>query len=291
MTVERSFVLKGFCPYDILGLYEEYGLDVGKHLRGDFCIEIQDGYRTVYITDFAGTKSAGILPRNSTIVVEDNKIVSTKSNIILTDLYYNPPQGTDKKDSYDDFFKAIDESVFFRGQDNPTIFLSCGHDSGSIVTGAIRNDIEFSTLSYLGNEDIEILYKRLRLNKEYLHWKNADIITKDSISENIPDSESHSIFAKNCKTNTALSGLGADEMYTSTDYQLMQTFIKDAEVQYNKYNIEVRYPLLDPLVYKEYFYLNEKLRPKNPKKKSFKRYMDTIRYPVYGGYKKSLVVN
>ena len=39
MTAERSFVLKGFCPYDILALYDKFGLDVGKHLRGDFCIE------------------------------------------------------------------------------------------------------------------------------------------------------------------------------------------------------------------------------------------------------------
>ena len=288
MTVERSFVLKGFCPYDILGLYEEYGLDVGKHLRGDFYIEIQDGYRTVYITDFAGTKSGGVLPRNSTIVVEDNEIVSTKSNIILSDLYYNPPQGADKKDSYDDLFKAIDESVFFRGQDNPTIFLSCGHDSGSIVTGAIRNDIQFSALSYIGNEDISILSERLKFNKTI---DIPSIVLSKTTRSVIPDNESHSIFAINCRTSTALSGLGVDEMYTSTDYQLMETFIKDAEVQYNKYNIDVRYPLLDPLVYKEYFYLDKKLRPNNPKKVPFKCYMDSIGYPVYGGYKKSLVVN
>ena len=285
MTVERSFVLKGFCPYDILGLYEEYGLDVGKHLRGDFYIEIQDGYRTVYITDFAGTKSGGVLPRNSTIVVEDNEIVSTRSNIILSDLYYNPPQGTDKKDSYDDFFKAIDDAVSLRHQDNPTIFLSSGHDSGTIMASLLDQNLEFNILTYTGQEDLDVLKKRLLLNF------NHKLIFKEDINFYVKADESHKVLAMNTPSKVALSGLGADEMYTSTDYQLMEAFIKDAEVQYNKYNIDVRYPLLDPLVYKEYFYLDKKLRPNNPKKIPFKCYMDSIEYPVYGGYKKSLVIN
>jgi hypothetical protein len=290
MTAERSFVLKGFCPYDILAMYDEYGLDVGKHLRGDFCIEIQDGNKTVYITDFAGTKCAGKLPRNSTIVVEDNQIVSRTNNISTTDLYYNPPAGKEKQHSYKNFFIALDNAIAFRCKNNPTIFLSCGHDSGSIVTGAIRQDLKFNTLSYIENEDPEVLNKRLRLNKEFERWNDVGLISKSSIKGKILENESHVVLASSCKTNIALSGLGADEMYTSTDYQLMEVFIRDAEVQYNKYNIDVRYPLLDPIVFKEYFYLDKKLRPNNPKKKPFIEYMKSIGYPVYQGYKKSFII-
>ena len=283
MTAERSFVLKGFCPYDILALYDEFGLDVGKHLRGDFCIEIKDGNKIIYITDFAGTKCAGKLPRNSTIVVEDNQIISRTDNISITDLYYNPPQGKEKQYSYKNFFIALDNAIAFRCKDNPTIFLSCGHDSGSIVTGAIRQDLDFRTLSYDGDEDINILKKRLFLSSSH------KLIFRD-LDSKLPDSESHSVLASNCESNVALSGLGADEFYTSTDTQLLETFLKDSEEQYQKYKVEVRYPLLDPIVYKEYFYLHKKLRPNNPKKKPFIEYMKSIKYPIYEGYKKSFVV-
>jgi len=290
MTAERSFVLKGFCPYDILALYDEFGLDVGKHLRGDFCIEIKDGNKIIYITDFAGTKCAGKLPRNSTIVVEDNQIISRTDNISITDLYYNPPQGKEKQYSYKNFFIALDNAIAFRCKDNPTIFLSCGHDSGSIVTGAIRQDLDFRTLSYVESEDPEILDKRLKLNREYKCWKESDTIPKTLVKPNLPDNESHSVLASFCKNRVALSGLGADEFYTSTDNQLLEMFLKDSEEQYQKYKVEVRYPLLDPIVYKEYFYLHSKLRPNNPKKKPFIEYMKSIGYPIYRGYKKSFVV-
>ena len=283
MTAERSFVLKGFCPYDILALYDEFGLDVGKHLRGDFCIEIKDGNKIIYITDFAGTKCAGKLPRNSTIVVEDNQIISRTDNISITDLYYNPPQGKEKQYSYKNFFIALDNAIAFRCKDNPTIFLSCGHDSGTIVTGAIRQDLDFRTLSYDGDEDINILKKRLFLSSSH------KLIFRD-LDSKLPDSESHSVLASNCESNVALSGLGADEFYTSTDTQLLEMFLKDSEEQYQKYKVEVRYPLLDPIVYKEYFYLYSKLRPNNPKKKPFIEYMKSIGYPIYRGYKKSFVV-
>lgn len=283
MTAERSFVLKGFCPYDILALYDEFGLDVGKHLRGDFCIEIKDGNKTIYITDFAGTKCAGQLPRNSTIVVEDNRILSRTDNISITDLYYNPPQGKEKQHSYKNFFIALDNAIKFRCKDNPTIFLSCGHDSGSIVTGAIRQGLDFRTLSCEGREDMKIIKKRLLLSV------SSKIIYKNSYPK-VLTNQSHSVLAINCESNVALSGLGADEFYSSTDTQLLEMFLKDSEKQYQKYNVEVRYPLLDPIVYKEYFCLDRSLRPTNPKKKPLIEYMNSIGYPVYAGYKKSFVV-
>ena len=288
MTVERSFVLKGFCPYDILGLYEEYGLDVGKHLRGDFCIEIQDGYRTVYITDFAGTKSAGILPRNSTIIVEDNKIVSTKSNISTTDLHYNPPQGAAKKNNYDDFFIALDDAISFRHEDNITIYLSSGIDSGAIATGCVRQGLNFNTLSIMGedgdSEDGIVLRNRLSLNNNFkVLWK--ELAPKNLIKDE--ETGGHEYLASNTSTRSVLSGLGSDEYYHSGDHELAAVFIKDSSVIYNNYNLDIRYPLLDPIVYKEFFYLTDSLR-RNPKKKPFVEYMKSIGYPVSDLQKKSL---
>jgi len=288
MTAERSFVLKGFCPYDILALYDEFGLDVGKHLRGDFCIEIKDGNKTIYITDFAGTKCAGKLPRNSTIVVEDNRIISFTHNISVTDLYYNPPQGKRKKDNYDDFFNVLDEAIYLRHSEDTTVYLSSGVDSGAIATGCIRNNLKFKSLSIMGEsglaEDGTVLRSRLSLINDF------KILWKECAPENLVLNEKtggHEYLASNTSSKVVLSGLGADEYYHSTDYELASIFLKDSGVIYDNYNLDIRYPLLDPNVFKEFFYLKKSLRIK-PQKRPFVEYMLSIGFPVYLDKKISL---
>lgn len=286
MTVEKSFTLKGFCPYDILGLYEEYGLHVGKHLRGDFSIKIQDGYKTIYITDFAGTQSAGVLPRNSTIVVEKGEIVYRRDNINTTDLYYKPPQGKSKKKHYEDFIKAVDNAVKFRCTAKPfnkmtTISLSSGHDSGTIVASALKQNLKFVVLSIVGQENLPCLYDRHRVIESY-NLSQKIVLKKDYKRNN-----AHAILASECLTKILLSGLGADEFYRSGDFQLLETFLMDNYRYYEEYGIEVRYPLLDPDVYRNFYILNKDLRW--PAKKPFELIMEKIQFPIYNGPKISFV--
>ena len=97
----------------------------------------------------------------------------------------------------------------------------------------------------------------------------------------------HYYLAENTSNKIVLSGLGADEYYISHDYELAEEFFIDASSQYNKFDLDVRYPLLDPNVFREYYLLSTDLR-RYPHKKPLIKYMETIRLPIWNGQKISL---
>jgi hypothetical protein len=73
--------------------------------------------------------------------------------------------------------------------------------------------------------------------------------------------------------------LGADELYKSGDFELLEQFLSDAEEAYDYYNLDVRYPLLDPNVYLEYYLLDQRLL-KNNNKYPLEVYMKSSGFPI-----------
>ena len=270
---------KGFCRSDgdLYDLYQKEGLNMHHYLRGDFLITIEDNDKTVYISDFAGSKCPFTIPRNSTIVVQDNKIVYRKDNIETTDLFYNPPQGMHRRMDYDKLFNAISDAISIRvPKEEFSLALSSGHDSGTIGAYFIIEDRQPNILYAKGNENIDILNERLAL------FDN----TYDFFEEQ--EQDSHELLAKNVKTNVLLSGLCADELHVSGDYELMEQFFYDAHLGYDKYGLDVRFPLCDPNVFREYKLLDGSLiGERGSLKLPLTVYMKSVGFPVNNGPKSS----
>jgi hypothetical protein len=260
----------GFCPFDIEQIYLSEGLNTHNHIKGDYTIQIIDGNKTVYITDFAGTQTFNKLPRNSTIVVQNNEIIYHKENIEISSLYYKPPQGLKPRATYDELFQAIDDAVRLRCVDNPWITMSSGHDSGVIVASALSQNLKFSTLSVKAVEDMRVLDQRLKLTEGVLidecdNTKDAHQVTAESLGAP----------RRLCKT--LLLGLGADEYFDTRDYQLATTFFRESSHYYQSHGIELRYPLLDPHVFFMYHVLEPQL--KDHDKKPLRKYMQSKNFP------------
>jgi asparagine synthetase B (glutamine-hydrolysing) len=263
-------VVEGFCPYDVKEIYLSEGLDTHNHIRGDYFIKICDEDKTVYITDFAGSYSAGRFPRNSTTVVKNNEIVYYRENVIISSLIYSPPMGKPRKASYDRLFEEIDSAVALRCQDSPVATMSSGHDSGVIVASALHQNLSFTTLSISGNEYEDVLTKRRLLT-------NGMLVTEWDVNH-----DSHYVAAMNldkigCKA--ILSGLGADEVFTTDDYQLLSFFFQESQRYYHRLGIQTRYPLLDPEVFWQYHSLSHDLIGRYSEKRPLMEYMKSRGFP------------
>jgi hypothetical protein len=275
--MQLDIKIHGFCPFNVEEIYLSEGLNTHKHLNGDYAVEIIDGDKTVYITDFAGTQAFNKLPRNSTLVVKNNEIIYHKENIEISSLFYKPPQGLKPRGTYDGLFQAIDNAVKLRCQDDPWITMSSGHDSGVIVASALSQGLEFHTLSVKAKEDEDILNQRIRLTNgvlidEYEGDKQAHEIAADGLD----------LGCGRCKT--LLLGLGADEYLDSRDYQLATEFFRGSSHYYHKHGIQLRYPLLDPHVFFMYHILEPRLKY-NENKKPLRKYMQSKNFPYRKGKK------
>jgi asparagine synthetase B (glutamine-hydrolysing) len=275
-------------------LWATYGNRMGKHIRGDFFITVSHHELTTYISDFGGTKCAGYFPRNTTLTIDQNhKVVESFDTIGTTSWgHYSAPQGLDKKDHYNDLFEAIDNAVLIRVPEDsvPVVALSSGHDSGSIACSLNKQKVVYDVISCWGNENKEVLQERLNLvigssrMIDYHSQEDKAHVLKEFDNLLYPDKDtSHYIISKEIQNRVLLSGLGADEMYVSQDYDLMRQFLYTSNKAYEYYNVDIRYPLLDPLVYKEYRLLAPELQRRF--KQAFERYMAHNKYPVNMGPK------
>lgn len=265
----------GYCPFDVESIYREHGLHTNKFIRGDYTIKIIDDDKTIYITDFIGSQSFKWLPRNSTIVVKDNDIIYSKDNTVISPLIYDPPAGVKKKDSFEDLFEAIDESVKFRYEDNCFITMSSGHDSGTIVASAKHQDLNFTTLTVSGIEYKDVIDRRLAA------VKNSILVDKWNEKRRAHEVAARRLAQNGCKT--LLSGLCADELLDTNDFQLATQFCYESQLYYDKYKINVRYPLADPKVFWEWYSLDPRMRIK---KRPLMRYMDHRNFPFADKKKK-----
>jgi hypothetical protein len=258
-------------------VYELEGLQCGNFLDGDYTLEIEDGDKLIYITDWAGTYAPLWLPRNRVVVIQNGKIIKSFPNNVTTNLYYAPPQGLTKRHDYDAFFLAIDKAVKLRthGVESVCITMSCGLDSGAIVSSAIYQNLDFHTISLVGDEHKPTILRRcsfIKKNKLIDEWQ--------------PGKSGHEIVSEHCNSPVLLSGLGADEQFISSDWQLFEEFNADAQPHYRRKGIQVRYPLLDFKVYQEWMRLRDDLKGEiRSQKKALRAYIDHVGFPIYTGPK------
>ena len=267
----------GFCPVDVLEIWKSEKLNSFRYLKGDYFVKISMNNKTVYITDFAGSNSAGKLPRNSTIAIKDNQIIRCSQNWPTKGRFYTTTLGFKRKDNFDDFFEAIDNAVALRCIDNPTITMSCGHDSGVIVASALKQKLQFESLAVRSIEHPEVLETRNKL-------------TNGKILEGFKEGSGHNFIVNHITNNVILTGLGADELYVTGDDELLNIFLSDANKVYGRKNIQQRFPLSDYSVWKEYCSLHKGLIKKQSsrsKKIPFEMYMRYVGFPVHTGNKVS----
>ncbi len=287
----------------IRGAYLKHGLGLGAHIRGDFYIEIVDEDRVVRISDFSGSKCAGYFPRNTTLLtdLEGNPLRSFNTISTTGWGYYAPPQGLPYKDNYLDFFKTIEDAVKIRVLPNeiPVVGLSSGHDSGAIHCALLNNPaIKFDVVCATGQEDKVVLRARLQKmgfrkatkieqhtleDKAKVDKMMSEDLGQPTLGQRQKTPHSHYLLAKSIPNRVLLSGLGADEALYSEDFDLMEDFLSSSAIVYNRFDVDVRYPLLDPLVYKEYKLLEPRLRRRW--KQPLEKYLESKDYPVNRGPK------
>jgi len=272
---------------DIPALYEEHGYDVGQYIRGDFLVCIYDIARniTITISDFGGTHCASVAPPNSTIVTQNSNLIHYQPTIDHRLYIRAKREATNLKDNYHDLFNAIDDAVRIRiPQDQtPLITLSSGHDSG-VIACSLRDTV-YDTFSIPLHENMDVLNKRLELVSG-----TSRIITdyepspaefdKYNFRGAFINSAAHYLAASENPNRVILTGLGADEMASGghrIQYEVLRTFLYDTTDIYDEFNIDLRYPLLDPNVYQEINLLSKPLCRRY--KQHFERYMVKHRYP------------
>lgn len=271
-TLTCDVKIYGFCPVNVKEIYLSEGLETHRFLKGDYTIKIDHGYRTVYITDFAGTQTPDIIPRNSTVVIDNNEIVYCKENNIISPMFYTRQDGgLCKKYSYDDLFEAIDTAVKIRYQDDSWITMSSGHDSGTIVASASSQNLPLNILSVSAHEDMELLNERLRIT-------NGILVEKWNKNRKAHEVSAYNLNKHGCKN--VLLGIGADEYFTNLDFQKATDFIKDCNHLYTKqYGIQLSYPLLDPNVFFAYHGLANEYKCAHSIKVPLVEYMKSKGFP------------
>lgn len=280
--------IKGFVANSesIEELYNEHGYDVGRYIRGDFLVEIYDISRniTITISDFGGTKCAFKAPPNSTIVTRNSNIIHYQPTID-TKLYIRSiREATPSKSSYDDLFKAIDDAVHIRVPKDqvPIVPLSSGYDSGTIACSL--RDTTYDTYSLQLHEDMDILEKRIELvsGTHMLHdeMPSKEEYDKHGFRSEFESSIAHYTVASLHSNKVVLSGLGADEMTSGTlkpQYDVLRIFMERNTEIYDKFNVDLRFPLLDPKIFHEINLLEPQLRRRY--KQHFEKYLIKNGYP------------
>ena len=177
----------------IIDLYLKYSIDFVKYLDGEFAISIFDFNSNCVIlsSDTFGTKplfygySNGFVISSIKKTIIDNELIN---NEIITKLMPNTciklsmnnkiieTTETCKfylnqfKTSYDDFNKALEESIIKRcslnNKENNEVFitLSSGYDSGVIDLILKNKKIKYSSYTIEAKENLDILNKRINKN-------------------------------------------------------------------------------------------------------------------------------
>ena len=210
----------------IIDLYLKYSIDFVKYLDGEFAISIFDFNKNCVIlsSDTFGTKplfygySNGFVISSIKKTIIDNELIN---NEVITKLMPNTciklnmnnkiieTTETCKfylnqfKTSYDDFNKALEESIIKRcslnNKENNEVFitLSSGYDSGVIDLILKNNKIKYSSYTIEAKENLDILNKRI---------ENLDILNK-RIENN-----------KKIENNNTLIKLSCNEYTESENY-------------------------------------------------------------------------
>lgn len=287
----------------VLELYDRVGIELGRYLRGDYYIRIKEDDRTIHISDFGGTKSAGFMPRNTTLVIKGREPMETFPTYgarehfivgghLLTD---NDPT---VRTTYTYFYDALEKAIQMRLRKKTTLLLSSGIDSGVIAAMMNRGSIKYTALSSEANEDQDVLKQRLELapaTRIIPPVPYAQLIEEYKAHADLSDFNtiaglSHFAAAREVEPDhVVLSGLGVDELYApyGPEDATLHDFMRTSTMAYDSFGIDIRYPLLDYRVWLEYNRLSPPLR--NSNKKPFIKYLKFRNYPMQDERKHSFV--
>ena len=185
----------------LIPLYKKYGTDFPKYLDGEFAIALYDfnSRRAIFATDPFKTKPLfinGLECASYRSGVGGDK--ANPNEILVKDFDGNVIERkatyewdfTQKKDTYDDWIKAFEESIRKRAKDECFIGLSSGYDSGAIVCEMLEQDIDFKAYTFVGCEDKWVLRERLQYLDHEIFLPDPEL--KPFLEENI-DNEPFSI--------------------------------------------------------------------------------------------------
>lgn len=266
---------------DLKQLYLDDDMLMCRKVVGDYYVRVDDKRKKIklYVSDFGGTQSAAFLPRNKTIKVDyDGNLLRQEDTFNTMGFVpygdYKPPV----RRSYDHFFEILSDSIEIRHEEGAYVALSGGADSGSIAATLLKLNKRFNVITSRTNEIHEVLDQRLdelsdvldtititkdpsSRKKVYTLWNQcAADLGLTSMSGEALECLSHYHIAKYIRGKVLLSGLGADEFYGVPNELLLRTFMTHASMAYKKFNVDTRFPLLDPNVYSAYQNLEPKLR-------------------------------
>ena len=172
--------------YSIIEAYKKYGNNFVKYLDGEFTIVLFDFKKNLLFicSDVFKTKPlfynidkdiviasyesvCKSIKQNDYTQIEPNKVmVFDLNNKILIDSYtiydFDLMQ---YKDSYDDFYNALEKSILKRYPENskPLISLSSGNDSGVIACCLNKYRKEALYMSFPKNEDTTVILERKKI--------------------------------------------------------------------------------------------------------------------------------
>lgn len=194
----------------IIPLYKRHGTDFVKYLDGEFAIAIYDfkQRKILFATDPFGTKPmfvngtecasyrsgvGGEKMRPNTLRVVDMHTGRYTERLIHEWDFTNQ-----HKTTYDDWIAAFKKAISKRAKNGCFIGLSSGYDSGAIACELLKQRVNFKAYSFRGNENKEVLEKRLSMIKEHEYFKPMPNI-KELLSQRI-DNEKYTIFYEGAET-------------------------------------------------------------------------------------------
>lgn len=177
----------------LIDLYQKYSIDFVKYLDGEFAISIFDFNKNCIIlsSDIFGTKplfygyNDGFIISSIRRSITDNELIGNgvinklmpntciklnMSNKIIETISVCKFYLDQFKTTYDDFYKALEESIIKRCQLNNEesnevfITLSSGYDSGIIDLILKNKGINYSSYTIEAKENLDILNKRINEN-------------------------------------------------------------------------------------------------------------------------------
>lgn len=300
----------------LIPMYKQQGLVFPNSLYGEYAIALYDFKNDIalFITDPFATKplfrngiecasyESGVggeeIPPNT---IEGVKI-STEE--LLFSFNYHWWDFEQKKDTYDDWIKAFENSIRMRSTERCFIGLSSGYDSGAISKELTKQNVSFKAFSILDNEDKNIILERGRYcyefdtlkvpknTKKYIMME--DVPYKVSMEHLIKDDVASLGLATICKQASRegrkvyLSGQGADEIigdyklypkqsnfkgifpeklykWDNFDGGFQRDYIHKEEYVGGAFGIEARYPFLDVDLVQEFLWLKPELKNRNYK--------------------------
>ena len=172
--------------YSIIEAYKKYGNNFVKYLDGEFTIVLFDFKKSLMFicSDIFKTKPLFYNIDNDIVIASYENVCKSIKQIHYTEIEPNKVMIFDidkrvlidsytiydfdliqHKDSYDDFYNALENAILKRYPENlkPLISLSSGNDSGVIACCLNKHNKEALYISFPKNENMDVILERKKI--------------------------------------------------------------------------------------------------------------------------------